>query len=253
MRRHAGKSSASLPLLGIGNPSFGGAGAKGGPSLAQHCRSDGPLPAGLLAQLAPLPDTEVELRAVAKVLNASGDDILLGNGATETALRAKSLEQYRVLYFATHGLLPAELRCQSEPGLALASPHGAATTKAGDGLLEASEIAALRLDADLVVLSACNTASAGGGFGGEALSSLADVFFHAGARSVLASHWPVPSISTTRLMTLVFEGNAKAGDEGFDIALQRAQLALLADERTAHPVHWAGFSLIGGAMPGVKP
>ncbi|KIM00156.1 TPR repeat-contatining protein [Paramagnetospirillum magnetotacticum MS-1] len=247
MRRHAGKSLASLPLLGIGNPSFGGMGPKGSASLVQHCRSDGPLPAGLLGQLAPLPDTEVELRSVAKVLNASGDDILVGGGATEAALRAKSLDRYRVLYFATHGLLPAELRCQSEPGLALAPPAGGAATKAGDGLLEASEIAALRLDADLVVLSACNTASAGGGFGGEALSSLADVFFHAGARSVLASHWPVPSVSTTRLMTGLFEINAKA--EGLDTALQQAQLALLANEGTAHPVHWAGFSLIGGVKP----
>lgn len=255
MRRHAGASSATLPLLGIGNPGFQGAvaGTRERTPLAEHCRGDGPLPAGLLGQLAPLPDTAVELRSVAKVLNASGDDILLGGGATEAALRAKALDRYRVLYFATHGLLPAELRCQSEPGLALAPPTGAATDKAGDGLLEASEIAALRLDADLVVLSACNTASAGAGFGGEALSSLADVFFHAGARSVLASHWPVPSASTARLMTRVFERNAGAPAEGFDAALRQAQLDLLADGTTAHPVHWAGFSLIGGALPGANP
>ena len=254
MRRHAGISAASLPLLGIGNPSFQGAGARpAATGLAEHCRSDGPLPAGLLGQLAPLPDTAVELRSVAKVLNASADDILLGPAATEAGFRAKSLERYRVLYFATHGLLPAELRCQSEPGLALTPPSGQARGKGEDGLLEASEIAALHLDADLVVLSACNTASAGSGFGGEALSSLADVFFHAGARSVLASHWPVPSESTTRLMTQVFERGGPAAGEGLDLALQQAQLGMLAQGGTAHPVHWAGFTLIGGTNAGAGP
>ena len=253
MRRLGGVSSASLPFLGIGNPRFAGGEAKGQASLFEHCRSDGPLPAGLLGQLAPLPDTEQEVQLVGRVLKAGPEDLLLGGAATETGLRAKALERYRVLYFATHGLLPTELRCQSEPGLALGPSPAPATTKSEDGLLEASEIAALHLDADLVVLSACNTASAGGRFGGEALSSLADMFFHAGARSVLASHWPVPSLSTTRLMTRVFERDAQSPGDGFDAALQGAQLDLLADAATAHPVHWAGFSLIGGNLPGAKP
>jgi CHAT domain-containing protein len=236
MRRHARRSAAPLPFLGIGNPRFTG----GGKGLDEHCRDDGPLPAGLLSQLAPLPDTATELHTVAASLGAGRDDLLLDISASESALRAKSLDRYRVLYFATHGLLPAELRCQSEPGLAL-TPPAIASTKAEDGLLEASEIAGLNLDADLVVLSACNTASAGGRFGGEALSSLADVFFHAGARSVLATHWPVPSASTSRMMIGMFRNG---GD--YPQALQRAQLDMLSDAATAHPVHWAGFALIGG-------
>ena len=110
------------------------------------------------------------------------------------AVRSAKLDQYQVLYFATHGLLPGELHCQAEPGLVLSPPSAPPSDKASDGLLRASEIASLRLNADLVVLSACNTAASGGTtLGGGALEGLADSFFAAGARAVLASHWEVPS------------------------------------------------------------
>ena len=247
--RSAHHAPAPRPFLGIGNPDFSGGEATPGlamNTLASACQQGGPTDAGLLRALAPLPDTEGEVRLVARDLNASPDDILLGAGATEPALRAKPLDQYAVLYFATHGLLPGELHCRAEPGLVLSPPAQTAASPAADGLLSASEIAGLKLNADLVVLSACNTAAAGGHkFGGGALDGLADAFFEAGAHGVLASHWEVPSAATTRLMTGVFAGLGHDSNRDLADALRQAQLSLIADPRTAHPFNWAAFTLIG--------
>ncbi len=157
---------------------------------------------------------------------------------------APKLGDYRVLYFATHGMLPGELHCQAEPGLVLTPGSGSST--ANDGLLTASEIATLKLNADLVVLSACNTAAGGGAkLGGGALEGLADSFFSAGARAVLASHWEVPSAATQKLMTGVFTRYASSHD--LAEALRQSQLALIAQPKTAHPFNWAAFTLIGDA------
>ena len=144
------------------------------------------------------------------------------------------------------GYLPGELHCQAEPGLVLSPPLAPAMTTDGDGLLEAGEVAALRLNADLVALSACNTAAAGGGrMGGEALEGLADAFFNAGARAVLASHWEVSSTATAKLMTDVFKRYGGDHTNGLAEALRQSQLGLISDPRTAHPFNWAAFTLIG--------
>ena len=254
LRTNTTTSTARLPFIGVGNPRFTGSETGAGlKAISNSCRSDGPMPADLLTALPPLPDTAAEVQNVAKALGGKNDDILLGDQATERSFRSHQLDQYRVLYFATHGLLPAELRCQSEPALALSPPSSPAQSKAEDGLLEANEIAGLRLDADLVVLSACNTATTTGRFGGETLSSLADVFFYAGSRAVLATHWSVPSASTTRLMTRMFETYAGAPSGGYATSLRQAQLELLSDPQTSHPLHWAGFSLIGGTVSAKQP
>jgi CHAT domain-containing protein len=178
--------------------------------------------------------------------------LLLGTAATEANLRAHDLAQYRILYFATHGLLPSELHCQAEPALALSPPASPAASKASDGLLEASEVAALHLNADLVVLSACNTASGGGKFGGEALSGLAEAFFYAGARRLLASHWQVPSAATVQLMTGLFDGLGTREGRGYALLLREAQLRLIAQPGTGHPFFWAAFSLIGDGGGGAS-
>ena len=193
------------------------------------------------------------MRTVEHLLGGSDDALLMGASATEAALRARPLEDYGVLYFATHGILPGELHCQSEPGLALSPPASPASSQADDGLLDASEIAQLKLNADLVVLSACNTAASGGNFGGEALAGLADAFFNAGARSVIASHWEVPSLSTVKLMTGLFATYAKDRAEGLAQALRQSQLALLRDPATAHPFNWAAFTLIGAGTGAARP
>lgn len=246
-RRTVRPSSAPLPFVGFGNPAFQGAGSSAGISaLSEHCQLDAPVPPGLIRGLAPLPDTAVELKSVAATLDAGAKDVILGKNVTEQRLRAMPLDQYRVVYFATHGLLPDELRCQSQPALALSPAAQATANRAEDGLLEASEIAGLTLDADLVVLSACNTGGGGSGkLGGESLSGLARAFFQAGTRSVLVSHWQVDSVATTRLMTRTFGHMGKATRRHTAQALRQAQLDLLRSDETAHPYFWAAFTLVG--------
>ena len=244
--------AAPRPFLGVGNPTFTGrseaaAGASGGQSalnaLAGSCRENGPVSADLIRALAPLPETADEVRRVGARLGADPGSILLGPAASEANLRRQALGDYNVVYFATHGLLPGELRCESEPGLAL-SPS--ASGKADDdGLLDASEVASLSLNAELVVLSACNTAAGGGRFGGEALSGLAEAFFYAGARTLIASHWQVPSLATVRLMTDLFDRAGPRLTGGIAESLRQAQLSVAGDAATAHPYYWAAFTVIG--------
>ena len=239
---------APRPFFGVGNPQFVGGSASGTAlaALATACQPDGPADPALLRALPPLPETAVEVQTVGRMLGAQPGSILLRADATEAAVRGASLEQYRVLYFATHAVLPGELHCQAEPGLVLSPPASRAAGLASDGFLSASELASLKLDADLVVLSACNTAASGGSvLGGGALEGLADSFFAAGARAVLASHWEVPSAATQTLMTGVFAGYAKDPSHDLAQALRQAQLAAIAKPATAHPFNWAAFTLIG--------
>src|SRR5262249_10263497 len=121
--------------------------------------------------------------------------IHLGRNATEANVNRLPLADYRVVYFATHGLVAGDVEGLGEPSLALTLPNGA--TELDDGLLTASEVAQLRLNADWVVLSACNTA-AGGKPGAEALSGLARALFYAGARALLVSHWRIDSKAAAR-------------------------------------------------------
>jgi CHAT domain-containing protein len=252
LRTAPAAGTAASAFLGFGDPAFKGGGGKGSPldRLANQCREDGPVPAQMLRELAPLPETANEVRTIARLVGAEPGSVVLGAEATEAAFRSHHPERYRILYFATHGLLPGELRCQSEPALVLSPPARPAASRAEDGLLEASEIAGLRLGAELVVLSACNTAAAEGTrFGGEALSGLAEAFFYAGARTLVASHWQVPSAPTVRLMTAVFKRLGPDMTQGAAPALRQAQLELIDDPATSHPFYWAAFTVIGDGGP----
>ena len=249
--RELGTSTpATRPLLAVANPTFSGGATRAGQvsgleALDNECRDQGPMPPQLLRALPPLPDTADEVRKVAAILHADSGSLLMGGEATEPRFRAMPLADYRVLYFATHGLLPTALRCQSEPALVLSPPAVPATNRDADGVLDASEIAQFHLNADLVVLSACNTATAGGQFGGESLSGLAGAFFHAGARSILASNWEVPSAQTVQLMTGLFQRLGPNLNGGVAESLRQSQLALASQPATAHPFFWAAFTLIG--------
>jgi CHAT domain-containing protein len=241
---------APRPFLGVGNPVFTGAAAAQGQAsgldrLAQSCREGGAVPPALIRALAPLPETADEVHRVGQRLNADPASILLGAAATEANLRRQALGDYNVLYFATHGLLPGELRCQSEPGLALTPPSGANASPGDDGLLEASEIARLKFNAELVVLSACNTGAGGGRLGGESLSGLADAFFHAGARTLVVTHWQVSSNAAVSLMTGFFDRLGPRLGNGIAESLREAQLALAGQPQTAHPFYWAAFAVMG--------
>ena len=241
-------------MLAFGDPVL--AGAKPGLSgiaavlskAGDGCRPAGPMDGSVLRALSSLPETSAELKTIAGILGAEASTLFLREQATEENFRAQNLEDYRVLYFATHGLLPGELKCQNEPGLVLTPAAGQADSKNTDGLLEASEIAALKLNADMVVLSACNTAGSGGKFGGEALSGLAESFFFAGARSLLVSHWQVPSGATAQLMSAAFLTLGPELKGGASKALMAAQATLIAKKETAHPFFWAAFVVIGDGM-----
>ncbi|MBU3694859.1 MAG: CHAT domain-containing protein [Rhodocyclaceae bacterium] len=246
------------PLLAFGDPVLKGAAAKKGEEsvlakAGQACRPEGPMARQTLLDLPPLPETSQELKTISGILRAGDDSVFLRDRATETNLRALKLDQYRVLYFATHGLLPGELKCQAAPGLVLTPPPEQSRDKESDGLLEAGEIANLRVNADLVVLSACNTAGGGGKFGGEALSGLAEAFFNAGARSMIVSHWQVPSAATAQLMSGTFAYLGPQLATGSSPALRDSQIRLIANKATAHPFFWAAFVVVGDGLAASTP
>ena len=204
--------------------------------------------------LCPLPDTAYEIKCVADRFKEQDRLIRLEADAKETDIKALSasgqLARYRILHFATHGLLSGDVermaKRQGEPALVLTPPDKPANAD-DDGLLTASEVADLKLNADWVVLSACNTA-AGDKIGAEALSGLARAFFYAGARALLVSHWPVYSDAAVSLTTRAFaelERNPKVGRAE---ALQHAMIALMDDrsqDDNAHPAVWAPFVVVG--------
>lgn len=245
LRGAAQARSAARPFIGFGAPSFHGApGNQNARSqLGATCRDREETIAKLLRELEPLPETAGELRAMARALGAPNDSVVLGDAASEARVRRTDLAQYRVIAFATHGLLPGDLVCDTEPALAFTPPVKAAPEN--DGLLDASEIATLRLNADFVILSACNTAAPDGKLGGESLSGLTRAFFYAGARSLYAASYPVPSEQTAQLTTGMFAELAANKGLSRAEAARRAQLKLIQVRDIAHPVFWAGFVLIG--------
>ena len=208
-----------------------------------------------LASLPRLPDTAEEVRSIALALHADpARDVFLGAQASEKNATSGALSNRRIIVFATHGLVPGDLGGLVQPALALSSP--AVTGGGGDGLLTVEKILALKLDADWVVLSACNTA-AGQGVGAEAVSGLGRAFFYAGTRALLVSNWPVETLSARTLTTDLFKRIADDPHLARAEALRQAELALIdgagdvdpATKKTlfsyAHPMFWAPFTLVG--------
>jgi CHAT domain-containing protein/Tfp pilus assembly protein PilF len=255
LRGFAQVDQAPKPMTGFGDPLFNPSG--GGSEKRMASRSvtsvgytDFWLGAGVdrarLSQALPqLPDTADELNAVAKDLAVPASDIHLGADASETTVKRAPLSDYRIVYFATHGLVAGDVKGVAEPSLALSIPKQ--PTALDDGLLTASEVAQLKLNADWVVLSACNTI-AGDKPGAEALSGLARSFFYAGARALLVTHWAVDSEAATRLTTSTFDLLKAEPGIGRAEALRRAMLAYLNDPsapKNAYPAFWGPFALIG--------
>ncbi len=274
LRRLAKRSQATDAFLGFGNPLLTGhdgsdrtAWAKqacprtSAPIVKANRRAGSPkkLARGGLAdsenirRQPPLPETADELCAVAGLLGAPTNAVHLGQGASERTVKALSadgtLARARIVHFATHGLMAAETealaRVRSEPALVLTPPDNA--NNEDDGLLTASEVGQLKLDADWVVLSACNTAAAANDLAGaEALSGLARAFFYAGARALLVSHWAVDLEATVELITRAFDEIKRDPSVGRAEALRRSMLALIArGGRNAHPAVWAPFIVVG--------
>jgi CHAT domain-containing protein/tetratricopeptide (TPR) repeat protein len=251
--------AATDPLMVFADPDFAGTDApppspkarqRAVRALASYYQ-DGRPAHEQLKRLERLPGTLVEGQALLRALAASRSSLLTGASASEAALREGAadgrLARARVLAFATHGLLAGDVTGLAEPALVLAAPRLPAD--GSDGLLTASEAAALRLNADWVVLSACNTAAPEAP-GAEGLSGLARAFFHAGARSLLVSHWRLYDAPTAELIEGLFRRTQ--GGTGKAEALRQAALELL-DNRTfddaevsyAHPSVWAPFVVVG--------
>lgn len=232
------------PLLaGFGDPVFAGGSSLGGVTRGAALVAEGLADVDRLRSLPPLPATRRELLTIATTLGASETSLYLGDQATEAAVK-QGIGPAQVVAFATHGLLSGEVQGVTEPALVLTPPDRA--SKLDDGLLTASEIIDLKLDADWVLLSACNTAG-GAEPGAEGLSGLARAFLFAGARSIVVSHWPVRDDAAARLTTGALSAYAKGGLRRAE-ALQAAMLAVMEDTRDpslAHPSAWAPFVIVG--------
>jgi CHAT domain-containing protein len=245
LRQFADADHAAAPFLGIGDPVLNGSPDERKPTLASL------FPGAIgnvekVRALPPLPETAEELRAIARTMGATEDDLLLRERASEPMLRQTPLDHYRVIAFATHALMTGALNGLAEPALVLTPP--AEATAENDGLLTASKIATLKFNADWVVLSACNTAAGIGPPAEGALSGLAKAFFYAGARSLLLSHWAVKSDAAVRLTTGAFAELAKDSTIGRAEALRRSMMAMLDPANPpgfAHPLAWAPFVLAG--------
>jgi CHAT domain-containing protein len=255
LRGFARRDRAIKPMTGFGDPVFSPAEAgserhTASRSVTNLAYSDFWQGAGvdrgkLVLALPQLPDTADELNAVGKDLGVAAADIHLGTDASETTVKRAPLADYRIVYFATHGLVAGDIKGVAEPSLALSIPR--VPSALDDGLLTSSEVAQLKLNADFVVLSACNTI-AGDKPGAEALSGLARSFFYAGARALLVTHWSVDSDAATRLTTSTFDLLKADPTLGRAEALRRAMLAYLNDKsspRNAYPALWGPFALIG--------
>ena len=257
LRQSASLAPAGKPMTGFGDPLFDRnkpaeprtreppARAPQMRSFVSYFRGSKPDMEQLRTGLAALPNTARELKSVAAALGVSTSEIKLGSDATELAVKSLPLRNYKIVYFATHGLVSGEINGLAEPALVLTLP--VRPTEEDDGLLTASEVAELKLNADWVVLSACNTA-AGDTSGAEGLSGLARAFFYAGARALLVSHWSIDDETTVRITTDVFGRLSKDPSLSRAEALRLAMLDLIdnsANPEAAFPAFWAPFVVVG--------
>jgi CHAT domain-containing protein len=190
--------------------------------------------------LHPLPEAEAEVGAVASAVRTQMRKVLVGREADEKTFKSLA-PQYATIHLATHGLL--DNRDPLNSHLLLTRSKGAPEN---DGLLKAREIINMRLNADLAVLSACETGN-GRISPGEGVIGMSWAFFVAGARSVVVSQWRVNSASTSQLMKNFYQALAKHDESNSrdkSRALREASLRLLNDRRYRHPFYWAGFVLV---------
>jgi CHAT domain-containing protein/tetratricopeptide (TPR) repeat protein len=195
-----------------------------------------------------LPETRDELLAIANILQADNShDLRLGSQASKASVLESSktgeLQKKKVVVFATHGLMAGDLPHLTQPALALASTGNEDTDPLG-ALLTLDEVLNLKLNADWVILSACNTAAADGK-ADEALSGLARGFFYAGSRSLLVTHWAVESASAKELTTNTMKNYMANPTQRKAESLRQAMLTVMAKPQFQHPAYWAPYALVG--------
>lgn len=244
LRKIAGNSRATRPWFGFGDFRQVTA-AQAARTFGRECEDSARLYAGMPS----LPAARAELEVSRRLLGAAPSDTLLGANFTVPAVKRASLKDVRILHFATHALLPSELRCQAEAAIVASAPAGA--PDAAGSLLTASAILELDLDAETVILSACNSGGPGGLTAGESLSGLARSFFYAGARSLLVTHWSVNDQIAAYLVADSLRRLAAEPNMGIAGAVRAAQLGMLEEAGkglvadVAHPFYWAPFAVIG--------
>lgn len=252
-RRAAAVEDRPLTMLGWGDPDFGRGDAAAAPRRDVRAAVASSLPGRALPDpavaFASLPDTRDELIAIARALGADPErSLYLGPRATRQSIldasRSGRLAQARVIAFATHGLKAGQWPGLDQPALVMSMPPQGPVPDATAHMLSLDDAMGLKLDAQWLVLSACNT-TAGDHEAGEALSGLARGMFYAGARSLLATHWAVDSRSAAALVGATFRAYAGPARPGKAQALRDAMLQLLAQPATSHPAYWAPYVVIG--------
>jgi CHAT domain-containing protein len=226
--------SPAKAFFGVGDVALGA--AKDGAGPAAPLRLRGIYVGRSQYEFPALPETRLEVANAARTFGVAplAPDVLFGAEATESAVKQATLDQYRVLHLATHGVSNNDLAGVREPALLLRRDA------VNDGILRASEVTDLRLGASLVVLAACKT-GLGESLGGEGVMSMARVFQHAGARTVVMSLWNVPSEATSRLFATFYselQGGRTPGE-----ALRLARQAVRRDH--PEPFYWGAFVLVG--------
>ena len=235
------KTNNELAFLGLGDPKF-----KKDEKLASKKTDLTKLMLRNVAnveeikKMTELPETADELKIISNVFN-NQSKLLLGKEFTENKIKSMDLSSFKYIAFATHAIVANQITNIAEPGLILTPPNNP-TTK-DDGILTVSEINKLNLKSDIVILSACNTASEDGSPNGEGLSGLTSAFFQAGTKSMLVTHWDVETNSAVKLTT----GSLKnlENSESLSKALQKTKISMMNDKETSHPFYWAPFVLIG--------
>lgn len=227
LRREVRASSASREFFGLGNPTYDTSGT---------------------FRLAALSESAAEVQFIAAMMGAEPErDLLLGDAATKANIVAAPLFDYRILDFATHGFVAGGVPGLREPALALAS---GGTSAQEDAFLTSGDVAGLRLDADLVILSACSTAGSDGSLGADGLSGFASAFFYAGARNLVVTHWSIPSAPAIELSTGMIERKLEDPTLTWSAALQQSALSMIdtaGSPLEAHPVSWAGHFVVGAS------
>ncbi len=232
-------------FLGVGAPLLTSAEVAGGPRSRSYELAGG-LDGKALSALPKLAEAIDEMRGLAGIVGEANATLWLGPDADEQRFVGDALRGYGLIALATHGFLPGEVRDVPEPSLMLALAPD--RQDRFDGLLTSREIALLQLDAPLVILSACNTASADGRPRGETFTGLTQAFFNAGARSLMVSHWPVMSGAAVQLSVSTIERSQTPNatlSKSLQQAMQAARKAGAASAIEAHPSFWGPFVIVG--------
>ena len=215
--------------------------------LSNLTMSRGVADADEIRKLSELPETSDELKFIANIFKGKSK-LYLRKDFDEEKIKSLDLSNYKYISFATHAIVADQINNISEPGIILTPPKK--STKTNDGILTVSEIERLKLNSDIVILSACNTASEDGTPNAEGLSGLTSAFFQAGTKSMMVTHWDVETNSAVTLTTGTFDKMKEL--KNLSKAMHKTKIEMMNDPKTSHPIYWAPFVLIGNVNSSIN-